>query len=231
MKLAIMQPYLFPYLGYIQLISCVDTFVIYDDVNYIKSGWINRNRILYKDSPMYITLSLSDKSSNKKINEIQITGEDTKNKMVSQIESAYMKAPFYREVMPLLNEIILNPENNLSKYVSSSIKMIARHLQIDTNFICSSQLEKNNMLKGQNKVISIAKLLSAHTYINAIGGKELYSKAVFSKEDINLKFIKMDAIEYSQFNNLPIANLSIIDVLMFNSREQISTYLKCYTLE
>lgn len=228
MTLAIMQPYLFPYIGYWQLIQAVDTFVIYDDVNFIKQGYINRNSILANGKVQVFTLELIGASSNKLINEIEV-GNNSK-KLLKSIKQNYIKAPFFEKVMPILEEILTNKEKNLAKYIAYSLQKIAEYLKIDTTFLYASQIEKNCNLRAQDKVIDICKNLSASVYINAIGGQELYNKEAFKKNNIDLNFIKTNLSKYKQFQNEFVPYLSIIDVMMFNDIETISLYLQDFDL-
>ena len=228
MKIAIMQPYVFPYLGYFQLINSVDKFVVYDDVNYIKQGWINRNRILLNNKDFLFGLNLEGASSFKLINEIQI-GHNT-SKILKTIEQAYLKAPYFQEVYPLVESLLLQTEYNLAKYVFNQLSGISQYLNIKTEFIFSSDIEKDNALKGQEKVIAICKKLEGDIYINAIGGQDLYNKAEFANHQLELLFIKSRMLSYPQFKNEFMPWLSIIDVLMFNSKDQVKTFLDEYDL-
>ena len=231
MKLGIMQPYFFPYIGYWQLVNLVDQFVIYDDVNYIKRGWINRNRILVEGKTLYFHVPVKKASQNKRIDQIELLlDEDTKRKKIKTIELAYKKAPYFNSVYPLVKDILGNQQENLSKYLADSLRMIADYLKIETKFIISSEIEKDNTLKAQDKIINICKVLGADEYYNAIGGLELYSSRIFAENKIQLFFIKTNDIRYQQFGDKFIANLSILDVMMFNSIEQIGRMLKEYTL-
>lgn len=223
-----MQPYLFPYLGYFQLINAVDTFVVYDDVTYIKQGWINRNYILANGKKQLITLALEGASSYKRINQVRV-GKN-RNKLLKTVRQVYSKAPCFADVFPLLEQCLMNEEDNLAQYVNSSLRRIADYLGIETRFVLSSSLEKNNDLKGQNKVLEICSILGATQYINAIGGQELYSTRTFREHTIDLYFIKTDAITYRQFENDFIPNLSIIDVLMFNPKGKVIRLLNNYEL-
>lgn len=228
MKVAIMQPYFLPYIGYFQLINSVDTFVIYDDVNYIKQGWINRNRILLNNIGYVFTLQLNGSSSFRKINEITVGSN--KNKILKTFKLAYNHAPYFHTIFPIIEEILLNEEQNLAKFVTFSVKKISQILDINATYILSSDVKKNNELKGQEKVIEICKKLSADTYINAIGGQELYSKTEFQNEDMTLKFIKTNSIVYKQYEHEFVPNLSILDVLMFNSKHRVIEMLNNYSL-
>lgn len=231
MEIGIMQPYFFPYIGYWQLINAVDKYVIYDDVNFIKGGWINRNRILINDKPGFINLKMDGASPNKLIKEIQVSSDNRwKSKLLKTIEHSYKKAPFFEKVYPILEEIVNYDEVNLALYLENSIKKIAEYLDIKTEFILSSSINKDNSLKGQDKVIEICKILRATEYYNSIGGAELYSTDSFDANGIELKFLKTESIEYKQFNNEVIPYLSIVDVMMFNSKEDIKKMLDKYSL-
>jgi hypothetical protein len=228
MKIAIMQPYLFPYIGYFQLIKSVDKFVVYDDVNYIKQGWINRNRILLNNKDFLLGLNLEGASSFKLINEINV-GSNTV-KILKTIEQAYLKAPFYLEIFPLVQSILLQKEQNLARYIYNQLSWLCQYLDIKTEFVFSSTIDKDNALRGQDKVISICKKLGGHTYVNSSGGQDLYSKIDFSRHQLDLLFVKSRMISYPQYNNEFIPWLSIIDVLMFNSKDQVKLFLDEYDL-
>lgn len=228
MTLAIMQPYFFPYIGYWQLINAVDVFVIFDDVNFIKKGYINRNNILINGVSQKITLELKGVSQNKLINEIDIGNNS--NKILTTIKRAYSNAPFFDECFFIIEDILNKKEKNLAKFIGYSLKKVSNYLEIDTKFIYSSEIKKNNSLKAQDKIIDICKRLNSSYYINAIGGKELYNKETFQKEKIKLNFLKTKPIKYLQFKSDFIPNLSIIDVLMFNSKKRIKQMLNNYDL-
>lgn len=224
MKLAIMQPYLFPYIGYWQLISAVDKFVVYDDVNFISRGWINRNNILFDGKAKLVTLALSKASINKLINEIDIANElGTKEAFLKTIQNAYKKAPFFQAVFPILEKVILNPENNIASYILTSLKSICSYLGIQTEFIVSSDISKDNSLRGDDKIVHICEILGAKTYINPSGGVEIYHDNKFTEKGISLFFLRpeLDKIRYAQWSSPFVNGLSIIDILMFNSPGEI----------
>lgn len=223
-----MQPYIFPYIGYFQLINSVDNFIVYDDVNFIKQGWVNRNRILLNGCPFLFTLHLINSSSFRLINQIYIGNNQMK--LLKTFEQAYLRAPFYKQVSVLLKQILNFKEQNLAKFVLNSIKTICNYLDIKTRIIISSDIAKNNSLKAEMKVLSICKILNAEIYINAIGGTEFYSKEFFSNNGIKLYFLQTNEIIYKQFNNIFVPNLSIIDVLMFNSPENVQNQINNYEL-
>jgi hypothetical protein len=228
MKLAIMQPYFFPYIGYFQLINAVDTFIIYDDVNYIKNGWINRNNILLAGGKHLFTIALKGASSFRLIKDISVGSN--RGKVLKTIFQSYCKAPFFEDAYPIVEASINFGDNNLAIYIFNSITRITEYLDIKTNIVMSSSIEKDDSLKGAEKVIHICKLMNANAYINAVGGQHLYSKADFKTNNVDLFFIKTNDVTYKQFDNEFINNLSIIDVLMFNSKEIVKNLLNQYEL-
>ncbi len=231
MKLGIMQPYFIPYIGYWQLMNAVDKYVIYDDVNFIKGGWINRNRILVNGEPKYFNVPMLGASPYKLINEVGVNNDrKLTDKNLRALEWAYRKAPYYGDVFPLMERVLESGKDDIASYIAESFRIIGEYLDIKTEFIISSDLEKDCEQKGQDKVLSICKLLGATEYYNAIGGQELYSFEDFKAQDITLKFLKTSDIVYEQFGNEFQPNLSIVDVMMFNSREQVQQMLNEYTL-
>ena len=231
MKVGIMQPYFFPYIAYWQLMNAVDRYVIYDDVNYISRGWINRNRILVNGQAQHFTLRISKASQNKRINEMCLADDrKARENLLNTVRHAYKKAPEFDRVYPLIERILTMCENDLTRFLKTQLIWIAEYLGIDTEFVLSSELEKDNSLRGEEKILQICKLLGAETYVNAIGGQELYSKERFREENISLRFLKTDEIEYAQFKNEFVPNLSIIDVMMFNEKPRLREMLGRYEL-
>jgi hypothetical protein len=230
MKLAIMQPYLFPYIGYFQLINAADKFVVYDNIQFTKKGWINRNRILVNGKDEYITLPLKKDSDFLNIDKRVIADSfnEERIKILRKISESYKKAPEFKSVYALAESILNNREQNLFRFLYQSLQAVCNYLDIKTEFIISSTLAINHELKSQDKVIAICKVLQPTTYINPIGGVNLYSKEIFQQHDIALNFIQATPVEYQQFSNEFIPWLSIIDVLMFNSKEKVQQYLHSY---
>ncbi len=227
MKLAIMQPYFFPYIGYFQLINAVDQFVVYDDIQYTKKGWINRNRILIQDRDDFFSKKDSDYLD---ICQRTISENYHKDfgKILNKIKESYKKAPFFNEVFPFIEDCFLIKERNLFLFIFYSINKLVKYFEIKTNLIVSSDLGIKG--SGENRVISICKQLNASNYINAIGGQKLYHKETFEQQGINLQFINTTPITYAQFNTNFIPWLSIIDVMMFNPKDEIIKMLDLYTL-
>ena len=228
MKIAIMQPKFLPYIGYWQLVNAVDTFIIFDDVNFVKKAYINHNAILAEGKSQQFSLELIGASQNKLINEINV-GSNSK-KLLKTIELNYKKTPYFETVFPILEDVCNQLEKNLAKFIGYSLKKISNYLEIDTQFVYSSDIDKNNNLKAQDKVIDICQKFNAKYYINAGGGKKLYDKKQFLAKNINLNFLDTNLIKYKQSKNKFITHLSIIDVMMYNNKIEINNILKNYRL-
>lgn len=228
MSIGIMQPYFFPYIGYFHLMQEVNVFVIADDLNYIKNGYINRNSILLNNETFKITLQLNGASQNKLINEIEVGNNNSK--LLETIRRAYKKAPYFNDVFPLIEDIMLNEEKNLARFLGDSLIKISNYLNIEVKILYSSEIDKDNSLTYDDRIIDICKRLDMNCYINAIGGKVLYSKDTFMKQNLELYFINSQISEYKQFNDNFIPNLSIIDLMMFNSKENLTKLLDQYEL-
>jgi hypothetical protein len=229
--MAIMQPYLFPYIGYFQLMNAVDKFVIYDDVNFIKKGWINRNNILVNNQATLFTVPLKEVSQNKLINQIYLSDDQKwRENLLKTILLSYKKAPYFNEVFGMLERIINTKVEKIAELILTSFENINAYLEVTTTIVATSTVYDVVSLKGQERILAICKNESAKVYINPIGGQDLYSKELFQENDINLNFIKTQTIEYPQFGKQFIPWLSIIDVLMFNSKDETKLLLNQYEL-
>ncbi len=229
-----MQPYIFPYIGYFQLIKAVDKFIFYDDVNYIKGGWINRNNILINKNKSLFTIPLDKASPFITINETNINLKifrEWRLKFLKTMEQSYKKAPYYSQTYSIIVKILNQDVEKISQLAINSIVEISNFLNIKTEFELSSEsYPLTNKIDRVERLLDICKKNNALDYINPIGGIELYTKEDFIKADIRLHFIKSMPIKYLQFGNEFIEWLSIIDVLMFNSPEKINIMLDDYFL-
>ncbi len=229
MKVAIVQPYLFPYIGYFQLINAVDKFVLFDDVNYIKRGWINRNNILVSGKSHLFSIPLKEASQNKRINELELSAETKwKGVLLKTIELNYKNAQQFETVFPVVKNIIDFDEPRLNIFIQNSIEVLVNYLEIKTEIIKSSSVYNNQNLKGAERIAHVCKQETADIYVNPIGGMEIYNKDFFAEKGISLKFLKSRNINYPQFKNDFVSWLSIIDVMMFNTPEKISELLNEY---
>jgi hypothetical protein len=231
MKIAIMQPYLFPYIGYFQLINSADKFVVYDDVTYIKQGWINRNRILINGGASMFTIPLEKASSYRKIHDIKIK-DLYKWRMIflKTLDQNYKKAPFFKSTYDIVDKVLTSLSTDISRLNLNGISLILQYLDIQTKIVETSRVYDNEYLKSQSRVIDICKRENAKSYINFINGSSLYSKENFLNNGIDLLFINSEPIRYNQYNSKFVPRLSIIDVMMFNSPNKIKHYLSKYHL-
>lgn len=232
MKVAIMQPYFFPYIGYFQLINAVDKFVIYDNIEFTKKGWINRNRILANGNAEYFTLPLKKDSDFLNVNQrfLADSYSQDKVKILGKISQRYQKSPEYHNIFPIVKSVFNQEQTNLFEFILNALRAITEYLGIDTKIIVSSEIPIDHALKSADKVIAICKNLNATQYYNPIGGIELYSKAMFQNQGLELNFVKPNTIEYKQFDREFVPSLSIIDMLFFNSKVQVQQYLNEYAI-
>jgi hypothetical protein len=209
-----MQPYFFPYIGYFQLIAAVDRFVILDDVNFIKRGWINRNRILINASPCWLSIPVTNISQFRKIAEHTCCDIPWRQKMLRSIEMAYRRTPFFAEAYAVIAPILANRQNDLATYLADAIVALARALAITADIVTTSRNYANGDLHGQERIIDICRQEGASHYINAEGGQDLYAESAFAAADISLSFVAAAVEPYPQLSPAFIGRLSIIDMLM-----------------
>lgn len=228
-----MQPYIFPYIGYYQLIDAVDKFIIFDDVHFIKKGWINRNNILLNNNKHLFSIPLHKPSQNKLICDTKINFPEKERKaFLKKISNAYKKAPYFSDIYPVLEEVIYYEDYDLTNYLHNSLLKICQYVGIKANIQRSSKIEYNRSSNAEGKIIDICKNLKTTTYINLPGGRDLYNKDNFIKNNIKLKYINslFDEIKYKQYSNEFISNLSCIDFMMFNDKSNLANLIKKYNL-
>jgi len=224
-KVAIMQPYFFPYIGYFQLMREVDVFVVYDNIKYTKKGWINRNRFLRNDEAAIFSLPLKHAPDRLGIVERELASEFSPRELLAQIEGAYRCAPYFESTFPVVQDIVRAPKRNLFEYLFNSICRIKEHLEITTSLVISSTIDANHSLHGQDRVLTICRTLRVKTYVNPTGGRALYAATVFRDSGMELAFLEPRLLPYDQFGGDFVPALSILDVLMFNSLERIRSDL------
>ncbi len=234
MKTAVMQPYIFPYIGYYQLIDAVDNFVIFDDVNFIMRGWINRNNILLDGNKHLFSIPLEKPSQNKLICDTKLSfSEKEKIKFLKVISFSYVKSPYFKEVFPLIEEIITYKDNDLVNYLQNSLIKICEYSGIKTNIFRSSEIEHDLSLRAESKIIDLCKKLNTNIYVNLPGGRTLYKSDNFEKNGMDLAYINtfFDKITYKQYKNDFVANLSFLDLMMFNSKIDLGKIIKQYDIQ
>jgi hypothetical protein len=229
MKLAVMQPYFLPYIGYYQMMNAVDRFVLYDDVCYINRGWINRNRIQINRQPWMFTLPLSNASQNVLIKDLIVSESVTRwsEKFKLTLRRAYAKAPEYGEVECLIYSCLSCDSQWLMDWILQSLDVVCDYLSIPTHRVRSSERYPNTGLKRQDRILDMCRREKTTTYINGKIGQALYSPAAFAAENTEIR-IMSTTCHYKQFEEPFIPHLSIIDVLMFNNRDQVQALMGKY---
>jgi hypothetical protein len=230
-RLAIMQPYLFPYIGYFQLVGSVDRFVFFDDVNFIKRGWINRNRLLFSGSVGYFTIPLVAASQNHRICDIQVCMEGGwQKKLSTSIRESYSKAPYFHTVYELVENVIFSGELSIANMAKHSVLSVAEYLDLNTQFVSTSSSYGNEGLTGPARILDICRSEDAGAYYNLPGGRPLYDRGEFSARQIELKFVEPLLCEYRQYGALFQPWLSVLDVLMFNDKSSVIRMLNQHDL-
>ena len=232
MKLAIMQPYLFPYIGYWQLINAVDKFVIYDNIQYEKNGWMRRNRILVNGTDKLFSVPVAKGSDYVDVRERRIAEDylQETNKILRLIRNNYGKMPFFGDVYPMLEKCFNYKSVNLFEYIYHSVQSVCDYLGISTEIIVSSTLNIDDSFKREYRVIETCKCMRADTYINPIGGMDLYSKEQFLEQGIHLQFLKANLTKYEQNAKEFVPALSIIDMLMRMSKDELKCQLEDFSI-
>lgn len=230
MKLAIMQPYLLPYIGYFQLVGAVDVMVVYDNIKYTKKGWINRNRYLLNGGDATFSVPLERGADHLEIGQRRIAPDFNRTRLLAQIREAYRKAPHVNATLPLVEAVIGGQAENLFDFLLDGLRTTCAHLGLHTPLVASSSVPADHALRGQDRVIDIARALGADTYVNPIGGTGLYARDAFADTGLALRFLRARPLEYPQLGADFVPWLSIVDVLMFNGVERTRELLAHYDL-
>lgn len=224
-KVAIMQPYLLPYIGYFQLINAVDLFIVYDNIKYTKKGWINRNRMLVGRSDSLFSIPLKKDSDSLNICERELATDFNRCKLLNQFKEAYRKAPHFAQTVDFIEQVLMNEESSLFGFLHACLLKTCERLGISTPILVSSTLNIDHSMQSQDKVIALCRAVGAATYINPIGGLSLYSQQSFVDQGLELRFLESGYLSYPQFGNEFVPWLSIVDVMMFNTLPHITDYL------
>ena len=231
MKIGIMQPYFFPYLGYFQLLNMVDKYVVFDNAPFANLSWGYRNRILINGAPGYFRVNPKKASQHKLFTEIEVINDKKfKDQRIKALALSYGKAPYYKDVMPILEDFLLKDYDSLAQINIASNILVCSYLGIQTEILKYSELDCRKDLIREHRIYEICRALGGDEYVNAIGGLELYDFEDFRRHGIKLSLLRQDPITYPQFGKEFVPNLSIIDTMMFNSVTDIQQMLTQYTL-
>jgi len=232
MIVTIMQPYFFPYIGYFQLLAGSNIFVLYDDVQYIKGGWINRNRMLFDGKAKWLSFPVSKGSTFARINERKYVADpQVRHGLLRQLEATYHAAPHFNYMYALVEQLFDYDCLNVAKFNGNLVRRLALLLQLDCRIVTASDLAFDKNLTGQQRVIAICQELGASSYVNPIGGAALYDEKSFKEAGIRLRFLQPSIVAYPQFSEKFIPALSILDVLMFNSPDEARALVSRYTIK
>lgn len=230
MTLAGNQPYFLPYLGFWQLIHVADLFLLADDYDYIRHSWVNRNRILLNGRPHYLRVEVrSNKESRLIMDKQLVESPHAISDKLKTLEYAYLKAPCFADGYALAERILTWPERNLALFLEHSIREVCAYLGITTPFCHSSDIPGNSQFKREERIYDFCHRLGADTYVNLPGGQALYDFGEFARRGIRLRFIQPELKPYPQSGGPFVERLSILDAIMFNSREQLHEMLDDYT--
>lgn len=227
MILAVMQPYIFPYIGYYQLVYSSDIFILYDDVSFIKQSYINRNNILANGKALRFTLPVLGASSNVLIENLEYSNS---KKIVRTIAQAYAKAPYFNDVFPMIESVFNQENRNITHINSLSIQVVFEYLNINKKMLIASQIDYDRTKERADRLIEFSKIYGCDHYINSPGGKALYDKSYFAKQNVKLNFIETKIQPYTQNADEFVPYLSMIDILMNCSKIDITKMLNSYRL-
>ncbi len=237
MRFGIMQPYFFPYIGYFSLIDYVDRFIFFDTSQYIRHGWVNRNRILgqgKKTGGSYITVPIKNTGQKTVIKDVIIAENiDWRNKIYGQLTVYKRKAPYYKDVICFLHSVLDQEyENRLSDLNIETLKAVCDYIGIERKFSVFSQMNLN--ISGSNQpdewALYITEALGGDIYVNPPGGQNFFEKAKYKQRNIGLEFLKSNLPEYIQKIGYFEPGLSIIDVMMYCGKKEIKDMLQDYTI-
>lgn len=233
MRLAVMQPYLFPYLGYYQLVHAVDRFIFYDDVNFIKRGWIHRNQVLVNRQAHRFSVPMDRASQHQRIDEVRLHPTEYptwRQKFLKTLQQSYRRAPCFAPIYELVDRVLSPEPVSIASLAAESVTAVCDYLEITRDFVRASALSYDTTRRGAERILALCAQSGADAYVNPPGGQDLYRAEDFTKRGLSLRFIRPEPVAYEQFGAPFVPNLSVIDVLMFNSPDQIQAMLPRYTL-
>ena len=234
MKISVMQPYFFPYLGYFSLIQDSDVFVVLDNVQYVRRGWMNRNRVIGKNqSPVYFHLSTIKAPQKTMTRQIKIDhNREWKKTLLDKLDYYEKSAPYFEETKAMVERLISFETDSLCDMNIHILEELCKFLGITTKFVLASDLEidESKIIETDDWGLEITKTFGASDYINLWGGRHIYSVNKYNNSNITLKFIENELVYYNQHNEMFIKSLSIIDVLMYNDRAETMDLINKYSV-
>ena len=235
MKLAIMQPYFFPYVGYFSLMEYADRFVFFDTPQYISRGWVNRNRLMTAaGEPVYMTVPIRKMPRETAIMDIAIDqSQDWKEKIYGQLSAYKKRAPRFKAVSGFVHDVLDGFEgDSLSALNIRGMKAVAAELGIDCAFDTFSEMELpiGEVHAPDEWALEISRAMKAEVYVNPPGGMEFFDKSKYDRAGIDLQYLQSNLKPYVQRVGKWVPGLSILDVMMFCGQDEIRDILNDYTI-
>jgi len=226
-RMAGMQPYFFPYLGYWQLIDAVDCFVLFDEAQYIKQGWVNRNRVLKQGGGwQYIQVPVARHPMEATIHEVRIAPEaDWKTALLNKLahyKTYKAAAPYFDEIFALVEACLQGDrEQSIGALNCRIVRRICEALSIHTEIIVSSEraFDYTGVSEAGDWALAHALQLGASEIVNPVNGISLLNAGKLAANGVRLSALDPPTEVYAQGNAPFEPALSIIDVLMFNGTE------------
>lgn len=225
-RIALMQPYFLPYLGYFQLIAASDCFVVYDNVQFIKNGWIERNRYLLDGEAKWFGLPLAKGGHTQLIMERQVSSHFDIAPLINKLAFAYRKAPHVERTLTWLDALLRLPAQNIAEFNELALRSCCSLLKLNTPIVRASEWAPASFAKGQERVIEVITAVGGSTYLNPAAGGGLYDAEAFADAGYELELLKPSLPAYRQHDKPFVAALSILDALMFNELEQVSAWVR-----
>lgn len=221
---AVMQPYLFPYVGYYQMASMVDDFVFLDDARFIVRGFVNRNSILRNEEVHRFTVPVRDASQNRAINDHEYL--DRGASLLALLQGAYRNAPHLHAASALVEQIFNEGAGNVAATNALSIRRVLEYAGLDRRWHFSSEVLAHGQFKGVHWISEISRRLSATRYLNLPGGRSLYDPVAFEASGLTLEFVEPVFVPYPQDSSTFVPGLSILDALMWCEPTEIAAMLQ-----
>ena len=225
-RIALMQPYFLPYLGYFQLIAASDCFVLYDNVQFIKNGWIERNRYLLEGEPKWFGLPLAKGSHSQLINQRQVSPHFDIDTVISRLAFAYRNAPHAERTLTWLEALLKLPAGNVAEFNELALRSCCSLLRIHTPIVRASEWAPVSHAKGQARVIETIRAIGGTRYLNPVAGGAMYDSVEFADAGYALELLEPELGAYEQLGKPFVPALSILDLLMFNDLETVSTWAR-----
>lgn len=229
MKLGIMQPYFFPYLGYFDLINCTDRWIVFDTAQYIRHGWVNRNRILHPNKGwQYIIAPLKKHSQTIAINEVEVAADvQWRQRILGQIQHYKRHAPYFHQTRALIEDCLENDEISLARLNTAILEKVCRHLGVNFtyDFFSNMKLNLGTILGPGDWALQISEAVGASEYVNPPGGVDIFEPSKFEAAGIKLTLRNLPPLEYTCRGYEFTPHLSVVDLLMWNAPETIKRHL------